>query len=143
MKKRFLLFILLLQSGLSFSENDPVKKIILHPRLGETISTEEKEKYQLFPEYRTQTFGSAYVYQLNDSVFMMVVNPIGAASFEKTISNQEILAIYKAVESFSNEEMKQLAEVEKERRQESANDIARFSLQFIFIALEILLAISN
>ncbi len=115
----------------------------LHPQLGEIITAEEKEKFKLFQDYKTETFGSAYVYQMNDTAYVLVVNPIGAASFEKPISNAEINAIHSGVERITKEETRRYAEAEKERRQETANEIARFSFQFIFIALEILLAISN
>ena len=146
-----LLFLLFISFGFTengISQTDRNGKIVaFHPSVGNSLTLSEKKEFFLFSEYNDSLFESAQLVKHNIDTYTVLIKTTKGQSFEKSISIQELDAIYASIEKIkpqtkaTDDYVVKPQSKEKEIKTdkfEAGYIAAQITLQVIFVLLEIL-----
>ncbi len=103
MKQLQLFILLFLVSLLANAQTaDTAKLIGIHKAVGKTITRDEKIKYQLFTEYKDDTFDSAQVFRYNDTTYELRIASSNGSILKTAITGSQMDEMYNHIDNIVN-----------------------------------------
>jgi hypothetical protein len=95
-----LLFIFAFRPAVLLSQQDDAngRIIAFHPNAGNTITQSEKSEFGIFREYNDSLFDVAQLIKYNDSTYRILIKTVDGKSILKNTDQQELNAIYAAID---------------------------------------------